>query len=92
MFSTGPGHPPLGPARWSKIQEVNKEAGGWEGGREGGAGAAGQERPLGKPRPGVVVLREPIDLGGSVSSTEAFLGSPFERFRSLGRGLPGPHS
>lgn len=40
-----PCHPPLGPARWGEIQEVNKEAGGWDGGKEGGAGAAGQERP-----------------------------------------------
>jgi hypothetical protein len=23
----GPSHPPLGPARWGKIQEVNKAAG-----------------------------------------------------------------
>lgn len=48
-LNTGPCHPPLGPARWGKIQEVNKEAGGGEGGKEGGAGAGEQGRRWGMP-------------------------------------------
>lgn len=59
LFSIGPihwaRHPSSGPARWGKIQEVNKEA--RRGGKEGGAGAAGASglgRRWGKP-PGLDV-------------------------------------